>query len=79
MEVIPNYDLSSNHSPIIAAISKIDIYKTATPRLHFRKTNFIEHRIKIENTVNLQRSFQTLTQLLAEKKLIQDGIKFMPL
>lgn len=60
IEVVPNYDLSSDHSPIIATVSCFIIHKKPNRRLHNSKTNWIEHQSKLED-IKLQIKLKTAT------------------
>lgn len=49
MDIIPSFDLSSDHSPIIATFSSFIIYKKHITRQHNRKTDWDKYRTKIED------------------------------
>jgi hypothetical protein len=53
MEVEPSYDLSSDHSQVIATVCSYAIYKTPRSKLHNRKTNLEEYRMKLQEVINL--------------------------
>lgn len=63
MEVIPSYDLSSDHSPIIATISSFAIHKKPHPRLHNNRTNWDEYRTKIQNDITLNVSLKSSNEI----------------
>lgn len=58
MEVTPSYDLTSDHSPIIATISCFVIHKIPTPRLTNKKTDWEKFRTKIREKINLHVSLK---------------------
>lgn len=58
-DIVSSYDLTSDHSPIIATISTTIITKKAAPRLHNSKTNWDTYRQIIEDNVQLSVSLQT--------------------
>jgi hypothetical protein len=53
MEVEPSYDLSSDHSPVIASVCSYAIYKTPRSKLHNQKTYWKEYRMKLQEEINL--------------------------
>jgi hypothetical protein len=55
MSIASSYDLSSDHTPIIAMASNKSVNKS-TPRLHNRRTNWQDYPIIIEKAVNLNIS-----------------------
>lgn len=59
MNVIPSYDLSSDHSPIIATISMVVINTKPIPKLHNRRTNWDEYRNKVQEAINLNITLKT--------------------
>jgi len=44
LEITAGYDLSSDHSPIIATVSEAIIAKPRPPHLHTRTTNWEKYR-----------------------------------
>lgn len=78
-DVVPSFDLSSDHSPIIATISTTVIIKKPTPRLHNFKTNWDTYRLIIEQEVNLLVRLQTPEQIETETNnlinLLQNAAK----
>jgi hypothetical protein len=52
-EVEPSYDLSSDHSPVIATVCSYVIHKTPRSKLHNQKTNWEEYRMKLQEAINL--------------------------
>jgi hypothetical protein len=50
MEVEPSYDLSSDHSSVIATVCSYAINKTPISKLHNQKTNWEEYRIKLNKS-----------------------------
>jgi hypothetical protein len=52
-DIQSSYDLSSDHSPIIATISTSVIVSKPTPRLHNSQTNWDTYRRIIQENVNL--------------------------
>lgn len=59
MDILPSYDLSSDHSPIIATISSFVIHKESIAKLHTKKTNWDKYRYLIEEQINLDIRLQT--------------------
>lgn len=53
MDVTPSYDLSSDHSPIIATISTYAINRKIPQKLHNSRTNWDEYRRLLDQQVNL--------------------------
>jgi hypothetical protein len=51
--ITSSYDLSSDHSPIIATIGTTPKINDPPPRLHNSKTNWETYRQLIQNTINL--------------------------
>lgn len=51
--LVPSFDLSSDHSPIIATIGTSVIYKKSTPRLHNAKTNWDIYRSTLSESIDL--------------------------
>ena len=52
-DIQSSYDLTSDHSPIIATLSTSVIVRKPTPRLHNSKTNWDTSRQIIQDKVNL--------------------------
>jgi hypothetical protein len=52
-DIQSSYDLTSNHSPIIATLSTSVIVRKSTPHLHNSKTNWDTYRQIIQDKVNL--------------------------
>jgi hypothetical protein len=63
MDIVPSYDLSSDHTPVIATISTEVVNKKTTPRLHNRRTNWTDYRTKIEEAINLLTSLKSPAEL----------------
>jgi hypothetical protein len=59
----PSYDLSSDHSSVIATISTTPIYRQPTPRLHNSRTNWNNYRTKIHEKINLHISLKSCTEV----------------
>jgi hypothetical protein len=59
MKIEPNYDLSSDHTPVIATIGATLITVTKTPKLHTAKTNWQEYRNTLDDQINLNISLKT--------------------
>ena len=59
LEVEPNYDLSSDHTPVIATLSTTLITAPKTPKLHTAKTNWQDYRNIIEARIQLNISLKT--------------------
>jgi hypothetical protein len=62
-EITPSYDLTSDHSPIIATVSTTVIYRKATPRLHNAKTNWDTYRNILQERTNLSVRLQVDTDI----------------
>jgi hypothetical protein len=58
MEVEPSYDLSSDHSPVIATVCSYTIHKTPRSKMHNQKTSWEEHRMKLQEEINLNVRFK---------------------
>jgi hypothetical protein len=54
IDIVPSFDLSSDHTPIIATISSSVTIRHNTPRLHNYKTNLEKYREEITNNINLK-------------------------
>ncbi|PNF20186.1 hypothetical protein B7P43_G16736 [Cryptotermes secundus] len=52
-DVTPSFELSSDHTPVIATINSSVIHKQRTPKLHNNKTNWDTYREIIDNNINL--------------------------
>jgi hypothetical protein len=63
MDVVPSYDLSSDHTSVIATISTEVVIMKTTPRLHNRKTNWTDYQTKIEEAINLHTSLKSPEEL----------------
>ncbi|PNF38784.1 RNA-directed DNA polymerase from mobile element jockey [Cryptotermes secundus] len=63
MDIVPSYDLSSDHTPVIATISTEVVNKKTIPRLHNRRTDWADYRMKIEQAINLHISLKTPDEL----------------
>ncbi|PNF31804.1 hypothetical protein B7P43_G11362 [Cryptotermes secundus] len=53
-DIVPNFELSSDHTPIITTISSSVITRHNTSRLHNHKTNWEKYREEITNNINLK-------------------------
>jgi hypothetical protein len=53
MEVETSYDLSSDHSPVIATVCSYAIHKTPRSKLHNQKTSWEEYKMKLQEQINL--------------------------
>jgi hypothetical protein len=63
MDLVPSYDLSSDHTPVIATTSTEVVIKKTTPRLHCRKPNWTDYQTKIEEAINLHTSLKSPEEL----------------
>jgi hypothetical protein len=61
--VEPSYDLSSDHSPVIATISTSPIRIQPIPRLHNARTNWSNYRTKLHDEINLHISLKSCTEV----------------
>jgi hypothetical protein len=61
--IVPSFDLSSDHTSIIATISSSVTIRHNTPRLHKYKTNWEKYREGITNNVNLKIKLKTQEDL----------------
>lgn len=59
LEITASYDLSSDHSPIIATISESIITVPLPPHLHTRTTNWAKYKELIHQGANLKLSMKT--------------------
>jgi hypothetical protein len=59
----PTYDLSSDHSPLIATTSTSPIYVQPIPRLHNSWTNWSKYRTKLHEEINLHISLKSCTEV----------------
>ena len=59
----PSYDLSSDHSPVIATISTSPIYIQPIPRLQNSRTNWSNYRTKLQEELNLHKSLKSCTEV----------------
>jgi hypothetical protein len=53
MEVESSYDLSPDHSPVMATVCSYAIHKTRRSKLHNQKTNWEEYMMKLQEEINL--------------------------
>jgi hypothetical protein len=53
-DIVPSFDLSSDHTPIKATISSSVTITHNTPILHNYKTNWEKYREEITNNINLK-------------------------
>jgi hypothetical protein len=63
MDITPSYDLSSDHSPVIATVSTEVVIKQMIPRLHNSRTNWNNYRTQIDETGNLNISLKNHAEL----------------
>jgi hypothetical protein len=81
MDIVPSYDLSSDHTPVIATIST-EIIKKTTHRLHNRRTNWNDYRIIIEEAINLNISLKSPeelnTALTNFTSILKEAVKKLP-
>lgn len=63
MNVASNYDLMSDHSPIIATISSTIIYKTSSPALSNSKTNWKIFKSHIKQHLATNISLKTAEEI----------------
>lgn len=59
MDISSSYDLSSDHSPIIATVSSFIIYRNRITRLHNSRTNWENYRMKVDYTITSDMSLKT--------------------
>jgi hypothetical protein len=78
-EITPSYDLTSDHSPIIATVSTTIIYRHVSPRLHSSKTNWDTYRHILQERTNLSVKLQDDTDIERESSnlinLLQQAAK----
>lgn len=78
-DITASYDLTSDHSPIIATVSTSIKMKKPTPRLHNTKTNWDRYRLIIQSQVNLSIRLQEQADIETETnnyiKLLQFAAK----
>jgi len=79
LEITASYDLSSDHSPIIATVSEAIIAKPRPPHLHTRTTNWEKYRELIrlgaKLNVSLKTSYDIENATNAFITLLQDATK----
>jgi hypothetical protein len=63
MDVVPSYDLSSDHSPIILTLSKFNIHKKTTPKLHNKNTNWTKFQHNVQDEINLNTSLKNQNEI----------------
>jgi hypothetical protein len=66
MEVNSNFDLSSDHTPVIARISNTVINVNKVPSLHNKKTDWQTYKKLIQVKLNLKISLKTSEELERE-------------
>ena len=74
-DVTPSFELSSDHTPVIATISSSVIYKQPTPKLHNNKTNWDTYREIIDNNINLSIRIKTPEDLNTTLKTLIDTLQ----
>ena len=62
-DIQPSYDLSSDHTPIIATISTTVIKRKSKPRLHNAYTNWQHYKTEICNRMNCDWKLKTCEDL----------------
>jgi hypothetical protein len=75
-DIVPSFNLSSDHTPIIATISSSVTIRHYTPRLHNYKINCEKYREEITNNINpkiklktqedLELAIETLTKVMQQ-------------
>jgi hypothetical protein len=71
-EVEASYDVTSDHSPIIATIIMNVVTRKTTPRLHTQKTNWDTLKISISENVELRPKLKKREDIaLATDKFIR--------
>jgi len=55
----PSYDLSSDHSPIIASISSSPVHALPIPRLHNFRTNWCTYRATLQDAIQLNQRLKS--------------------
>jgi hypothetical protein len=63
MDVVPSYDLSSDHSPIILTVSKFIIHRTIIPTLHNKNTKWTQFQNIIEEEIELNISLKNQNEI----------------
>lgn len=58
-----NYDLSSDHTPVILSLNESEIMEKSNPKLVNNKTNWSEFREKLESYINLRSPMETKEQI----------------
>jgi len=59
LDITASYDLSSDHTPIIATVSEFIINKQPIPKLHNRKTDWVAYKEAIQHGINLHISLKS--------------------
>ena len=62
-DIVPNYDLSSDHSLIIATIGTSVIYKKPPPKLHNSRTNWDTFHSILHNSIDLKIRLKTTEEI----------------
>jgi hypothetical protein len=63
IDVEPSYDLSSDHTPIIATVRSCATYKTPRLQLHNKKTNWAAYRTKLHQDIKLNVRLKSPTEI----------------
>jgi hypothetical protein len=61
--ITPSYDLSSDHSPIIATVGTCVTYKKPPPRLHNFRTNWDTFRGMLQGSIDLKIQLKTTEEI----------------
>jgi len=75
-DIQPSYDLTSDHSPIIATISTAVVIRKPTPRLHNAKTNWETYRQIIQEKAKLSIKLRLQTYRVRDKQPNQSTTKW---
>jgi hypothetical protein len=79
MEVNSNFDLSSDHTPVIGTISNTVINVNRVPRLHNKRNDLKTYKKLIEDKLNLKISLKTSEELEKETenfiRVLQEAAK----
>ncbi|PNF15239.1 hypothetical protein B7P43_G12671 [Cryptotermes secundus] len=74
-DVTPSFELSSDHTPVIATISSSVIHTQPTPKLHNNKTNWDTYREIIDNNINLSIKIKTPEDLNTTLQTLIDTLQ----
>lgn len=63
MDVVPSYDLSSDHSPIILTVSRFNIHNRTKSKLHNKNTDWKQYRNNVHDALVLNTSLKNPNEI----------------